>query len=81
MEIARRRQYAECKVEIKGILEYSQEIPDRCLESYMAAVSLGFKEFGVASPSLKIQNIPIPTSDPILLGKCADLWFEIDYWE
>ncbi len=81
MRITSRRRYAECNVEIKGILEYSQEIPDRCLESYMAAVSLGFKEFGVASPSLKIHDIPIPTSDPILLGKCADLWFEIDYWE
>ncbi len=102
----------ECAVETKPISEYSDEIPDRVLRSYMAAVSLGFTEFSVAFPVVReyrtIGDVmsdfrarenkrraeaffieeqqrkkreAVQQSDPVLMGKCADFWFEIDYWE
>lgn len=79
--VASNRRFAECKVEIVPVEKYVEPMPDRVMNSYLAACSLGFTEFAVAYPELKIQEIPIPQKDPILLGRCADFWFEIDYWE
>lgn len=56
-------------------------IPDRVLDSLEVAKEAGLRDFYVAYPVLKVEEVTVQKEDPVLIAKLGDRMLEIDMWE
>lgn len=69
-------------VKTEALDDYMEEaIPQRVLDSIDVAREAGLKNFFVAYPCLKVDQVELRQADPVVFAELGRRWLEIDYWE